>query len=104
MVEKIPGQMPWRCGLVVSSPTAIKETRAREVVRSNPVKIYNIGSQKSTAQVGVLVAFSYNLINEQNIGFFFFKLFLKLPPYTLAGYDLTTHSPSLLGGRWRRYH
>jgi hypothetical protein len=28
----------------------------------------------------------------------------KLPPYTLAGFDLTTHSASLLGGRQRRYH
>jgi hypothetical protein len=25
-------------------------------------------------------------------------------PYTLAGFELTTHSSSLLGGRRRRYH
>jgi hypothetical protein len=25
-------------------------------------------------------------------------------PYTLAGFDLTTHSSSLIGGRRRRYH
>jgi hypothetical protein len=30
--------------------------------------------------------------------------FQKLPPYTLAGFDLTTHSSSLLGGRRWRYH
>jgi hypothetical protein len=30
--------------------------------------------------------------------------FFKLPPYTLAGFDLTTHSSSLLGCRRRRYH
>jgi hypothetical protein len=29
---------------------------------------------------------------------------IKLPPYSLAGFDLTTHSSSLLGGRRRRYH
>jgi hypothetical protein len=28
----------------------------------------------------------------------------ELPPYTLAGFDLTTHSSSVLGGRQRRYH
>jgi hypothetical protein len=33
-----------------------------------------------------------------------FFSFLDLPPYTLAGFDLTTHSSSLLGGRRRRYH
>jgi hypothetical protein len=32
---------------------------------------------------------------------FFIKM---LPPYTLSGFDLTTHSSSLLGGRHRRYH
>jgi hypothetical protein len=32
---------------------------------------------------------------------FFYK---KLPPFTRAGIDLTTHSSSLLGGRRRRYH
>jgi hypothetical protein len=31
-------------------------------------------------------------------------IFLNLPPYTLAGFDLTTHCSSLLGGRWRRCH
>jgi hypothetical protein len=30
--------------------------------------------------------------------------FLKLPPYTPAGFDLTTHSSNLLGGRRRQYH
>jgi hypothetical protein len=34
-------------------------------------------------------------------GFFFKK---KLPPYTLAGFDLATHSSGLFGGRRRRYH
>jgi hypothetical protein len=29
---------------------------------------------------------------------------VKLPPNTLAGFDLTTHRSSLLGGRRRRYH
>jgi hypothetical protein len=28
----------------------------------------------------------------------------KLPPYTLAGFDLTTHSYNVLGGKRRRYH
>jgi hypothetical protein len=28
----------------------------------------------------------------------------KLPPYTLAIFDLMTHSSSLLGGRWRLDH
>jgi hypothetical protein len=27
----------------------------------------------------------------------------KLSPYTLAGFDLTTHSSSLIGGKQRRY-
>jgi hypothetical protein len=31
-------------------------------------------------------------------GYFYYK---KLPPLTLAGFYLTTHSSSLLGGRWR---
>jgi hypothetical protein len=31
-------------------------------------------------------------------------IFLKLPPSTMAGFDLTTHSSSLLGGRRKRYH
>jgi hypothetical protein len=30
--------------------------------------------------------------------------FFKLPPYTLVGFNLTTHSSSLLGGRQRRHH
>jgi hypothetical protein len=30
--------------------------------------------------------------------------FLKLPPHTLPGFDLTTHSSRLLSGRRRRYH
>jgi hypothetical protein len=30
--------------------------------------------------------------------------FLKLSPYTLAGFDFTTHSSGLLGGRRRKYH
>jgi hypothetical protein len=34
----------------------------------------------------------------------FLRLFFKLPLYTLAGFDLTTHSSSFLGGRRRRYH
>jgi hypothetical protein len=32
------------------------------------------------------------------------RVFLKQPPYTLAGFDLTTHSSSLLDGRRRRTH
>jgi MFS superfamily sulfate permease-like transporter len=32
---------------------------------------------------------------------FFLK---RLPPDTLAGFDLTTYSSNLLGGRRRRYH
>jgi hypothetical protein len=28
----------------------------------------------------------------------FFSLFKKPPPYTLAGFDLTTHSSSVAGG------
>jgi hypothetical protein len=32
------------------------------------------------------------------------NFFKKLPPHTLAGFYLTTHSSSLLGGRWTRYH
>jgi hypothetical protein len=31
-------------------------------------------------------------------------LFGKLPPNTLAGFDLTTHSSNLLGVSRRRYH
>jgi hypothetical protein len=29
---------------------------------------------------------------------------IKLPPYTVVGFDLTTHSSSLLDGKRRRYH
>jgi hypothetical protein len=29
--------------------------------------------------------------------------FFNLPPYTAAGFDLTTHSSNLFGGRLRRY-
>jgi hypothetical protein len=36
--------------------------------------------------------------------FIYFFISKKLPPYTLAGFDLTTHSSSLLGGRRRLYH
>jgi hypothetical protein len=33
------------------------------------------------------------------------RIFLKkLPPNTLAWFDLTSHSSNLLGGRRRRYH
>jgi hypothetical protein len=31
-------------------------------------------------------------------------VFLQLPPYTMAGFDLTTLCSSVLGGRQRRYH
>jgi hypothetical protein len=34
---------------------------------------------------------------------FFFLIFLFKPLYTLAGFDLTTHSASLPGGRRRVY-
>jgi hypothetical protein len=34
----------------------------------------------------------------------FLSSFLKLSPYTRVGFELTTHSFSLLGGRLRRYH
>jgi hypothetical protein len=34
----------------------------------------------------------------------FFPFSKKLPPYTLAGFDLTTHRSSLLAERRRRYH
>jgi hypothetical protein len=30
--------------------------------------------------------------------------FFNLPPYTVAGFDLTTHSSSVLDGIRRRYH
>jgi hypothetical protein len=36
------------------------------------------------------------------IGIFFFLK--KRPPYTLSGFDLSTHTSNLLGGRRRRYH
>jgi hypothetical protein len=32
------------------------------------------------------------------------KIFSKLPPNVMAGFDLSTHSSSLLGGRRKRYH
>jgi hypothetical protein len=30
--------------------------------------------------------------------------FKKLPPYTMAGFNLTTHRSSLICGKRRRYH
>jgi hypothetical protein len=34
----------------------------------------------------------------------FITLLKSSTPYTLAGFDLMTHSSNLLGGRRRRYH
>jgi hypothetical protein len=42
---------------------------------------------------------SYNLQHVKNGK----QLFLMSIAYALAGFDLTTHSSSLLGGRQRRY-
>jgi hypothetical protein len=33
----------------------------------------------------------------------YLNFFLKLPPYTLAGFNLTIHSASLLDGKRRRF-
>jgi hypothetical protein len=54
-------------------------------------------THKLGERVQVTTAFLFNYL----LIIFIFK---KLPPYTLAGFDLTTHSSSLLGIRRRRYH
>jgi hypothetical protein len=48
-----------------------------------------------------MVILTTSYVHTNNTSFFNVKSYFV---YTLAGFDLTTHSSSLLGGRRRRYH
>jgi hypothetical protein len=67
----------------------------KETVQSKQTPI-----RRKLSQSGVTLR-PLNVIYHVSLSFSFL---LKLPPYTLAGFDLTTCSSSLLGGRRRRYH
>jgi hypothetical protein len=92
---------------------------------ASAVKIYNAGSslwrlenkniffyykKRSTYNAGVLavnskdVGLAPGLTLKLHLGKHRYNNFLNIPPYTLAGFDLTTHIFSLLDGRRRRYH
>jgi hypothetical protein len=45
-------------------------------------------------------------LEQETVAGYFLSVFKNLPPcsYTLAGFDLTAHNSSLVGGRRRRYH
>jgi hypothetical protein len=75
-------------------PTAAVSTSASYRLR-------RVGTKKNCPKTFTFDKTLRKVVSPRKKFVFFLK---KLPPYTLAGFELTTHSSSLLSGRRRRYH
>jgi hypothetical protein len=94
------------CTKMRGDQSALQELALQKTFRRGKKTLFKTWNVKNRAlqthlKIPLFVNFMY--IHYMLLLRFSIEIIFKLPPYTLMGFDLTTHSSSLLGGRQRRY-